>query len=66
MYMERGDFYEDDEPSEDVVAAFNAGEKFVTARPVEHQRGWTKFLRLRGAKDPGVTYTAPGAQARLA
>jgi hypothetical protein len=28
--MERGEFYEDDEPVEDVVAAFDAGEAFVT------------------------------------
>ncbi len=37
----RGDFYEDDEPLADVVAAFEAGEPAVTAAPV---RGWTYFL----------------------
>jgi len=29
----RGDFYEDDEPIEDVVAAFDNGEPVVTAPP---------------------------------
>lgn len=63
--VKRGEFYEDDEPVEDVVTAFDAGEKFLTARPVEHQRGWTRFLRLKG-EDPVDTYLQPGAQARLA
>jgi hypothetical protein len=29
----RGDFYEDDEPIEEVVAAFDSGEPVVTAPP---------------------------------
>ena len=44
--MERGDFYEEDEPVDEIVAAFDAGEPFVTANPTEPRRGWTKFLRL--------------------
>ena len=64
-HMERGDFYEDDEPVDDVVAAFTAGEPVVTARPVETKRGWTSFLRLRSEKDLDVTYTASTARARL-
>jgi hypothetical protein len=28
------DFYEDDEPVEDIMTAFSRGERFVTARPV--------------------------------
>jgi hypothetical protein len=31
---EADDFYEDDEPVEDIIAAFEAGEKFVTTPPV--------------------------------
>lgn len=37
------DFYEDDEPLEDVLRAFQDGEKFVTAQP--HQ-GVTLFFNL--------------------
>lgn len=33
-FDEDEDFYEDDEPVEKVIAAFEQGEKFVTARPV--------------------------------
>lgn len=39
--MKRGDFYEDDEPVADVVAAFTDGPHAVTAAPV---RGWTYWL----------------------
>lgn len=37
-------FYEDDEPVADVMAAFEAGEKFVTRAP----RGGTRTLPLQG------------------
>jgi hypothetical protein len=33
------DFFEEDEPVEDVVAAFEAGDKFVTEEP-PHNAGW--------------------------
>jgi len=33
------DFFEEDEPVEDVLAAFEAGEKFVTEEP-PHSAGW--------------------------
>jgi len=64
--MERGDFYEDDEPLEDVVAAFNTGEPVETAHPAETKRGWTSFLRLRSDPEREVTYTVSAAGARLA
>jgi hypothetical protein len=32
-FDEDEDFYEDDEPLEKIIAAFEHGEKFVTARP---------------------------------
>lgn len=37
-----GDFYEDDEPVGEVVAAFEAGPKSFTGRLT----GWTDYLRL--------------------
>ena len=37
-----GEFYEDDEPVEDVLAAFDAGQKVVTGK----RSGWTSYLRL--------------------
>ena len=39
--MEHGEFYEDDEPLDEVVAAWNSGRDVVTAPP---QRGVTKNL----------------------
>ena len=42
------DFYEDDEPVEDVIAAFEAGEKRKT-RPPE---GWTGLVRVE--IDPNI------------
>jgi hypothetical protein len=33
-FDEDEDFFEEDEPLEEVLAAFNTGEKFVTARPL--------------------------------
>jgi hypothetical protein len=59
-HMERGEFYEDDEPIEEVVAAFDAGETFVTAPRDERRRGWNRFLRLNG-EGAVATYLAPGA-----
>jgi hypothetical protein len=43
-YMKRGDFYEEDEPVENVVAAFDAGSKFATGDPAEPTRGWNTSL----------------------
>jgi hypothetical protein len=37
----RGDFYEDDEPVEKLVAAFEQGQRVVTAPPGE---GWGRTL----------------------
>jgi hypothetical protein len=34
------DFYEDDEPAEEIIAAFERGEKFRTARPARLPRIW--------------------------
>lgn len=39
--MEPGDFYEDDEPVEKILAAFEAGEKFETTPP---RRAWSARL----------------------
>jgi hypothetical protein len=53
---EHDEFFEEDEPLEDVLAAFSQGEKGLTARPVASRtvhpaadsgiasRGWTKTL----------------------
>lgn len=46
------DFYEQDEPLDDVLKAFNEGDKGVTARPT---RGQTALLLLKG----GRTVEAP-------
>lgn len=48
-----GDFYEDDEPVEDVVAAFNAGPHGVTGPP----RGQTQMFTLMGNTAAGVVAT---------
>jgi hypothetical protein len=54
------DFYEEDEPFEDVLRAFNADEKGLTARPTAGRtenlqvvpyvtrRGWTQTLNVPG------------------
>lgn len=39
--MARGDFYEDDEPVEKLVAKFNRGDKVVTAPP---EPGWGQTM----------------------
>jgi hypothetical protein len=55
-----GDFYEEDEPLEDVLRAFHGGEKGLTGRPTAGRtenfafdagvvrRGWTETLNLPG------------------
>lgn len=40
------EFFEEDEPVEKIVLAFEAGEKGLTTRPAEPPRGWTEYLRL--------------------
>jgi hypothetical protein len=40
------EFFEEDEPVEKIVLAFEAGEKGFTTRPAEPPRGWTQYLRL--------------------
>ncbi len=53
--MGSSDFYETDEPLEQVLEAFEQGEKRLTAMPPAGQtgrpsgRGWTEYLRLPGA-----------------
>jgi hypothetical protein len=43
--MDADDFYEEDEPVEKIKAAFERGEKHVTARPVRQtERGQTAYL----------------------
>ncbi len=44
------DFYEDDEPIEDVIAAFDAGEKGVTRPPP----GWTGPVRDADEPVPAI------------
>lgn len=39
-----GDFYEEDEPVGEVLAAFEAGQKGVTGK----RAGWSDYLRLPG------------------
>lgn len=48
------DFYEDDEPVEDVFAAFDRGAKDVTRPP---GLGQTHHLALPGAWSPGLVIT---------
>jgi hypothetical protein len=57
---QRNDFYEDDEPLEEVLRAFHGGEKGLTARPVAgrtenlslepvvSRRGWTETIIVPG------------------
>lgn len=54
----RSEFYEDDEPLADVVAAFDAGEKSTTRAPV---RGETQYYALgtRPARHRVTTAAAP-------
>jgi hypothetical protein len=45
------DFYEEDEPLQDVIRAFEEGEPFVTRKPQpQPQRGWNEILDVPGLK----------------
>jgi hypothetical protein len=58
-YMERGEFFEDDEPVEDVLAAFSAGQVVLTAGArTTPERGWTASVQISGQASPGDTYAA--------
>ncbi len=58
-YMERGEFFEDDEPVEDVLAAFSAGQVVLTAGSrTTPERGWTASVQISGQTGPGDTYAA--------
>ena len=46
----RGDFYEDDEPIDEVRAAFERGEKHLTAAPDHGSR--TELLKVQPAGSP--------------
>lgn len=39
-----GDFYEDDEPIDEIIVAFNAGPKGLTGK----RAGWTDYLKVPG------------------
>jgi hypothetical protein len=41
----RNDFYEPDEPVDEVIKAFQQGEPGLTRRPT---RGWTQYLAIKG------------------
>jgi len=64
--MKRGDFYEEDEPVEDVAAAFNAGQVVLTEGAAEAPRGWNTSFRLPGHANRGDTYRASVASVRPA
>lgn len=51
-YMSANDFYEDDEPVEQILAAFERGEKRQTKRP---NRGFNEHLRLPGQLVSGTS-----------
>jgi uncharacterized protein YaiL (DUF2058 family) len=55
------EFYEDDEPAADVLAAFAAGEKAVTRAPV---RGETRYLVVGNRLAQRVTTAAAPASLR--
>lgn len=42
----KSEFFEEDEPVEKILLAFEAGEKGLTTRPDEPRRGWTEYLRV--------------------
>jgi hypothetical protein len=49
VHMKRGEFFEEDEPVEEIVAAFSAGPELVTAAlPEGPPRGWTRSFKVRG------------------
>ena len=50
--MHSNDFYEEDEPVEDVVAAFERGRKVLTRQP---GRGQTVYLDSNGNEIAGTT-----------
>jgi hypothetical protein len=51
------EFYEEDEPVEAIVAAFERGERGVTARP----RGWTRYLMI--GRPGGGRFVSPTTHA---
>ncbi|MFB9882970.1 hypothetical protein ACFFMN_34065 [Planobispora siamensis] len=53
--MNANDFYEDDEPVEKIVAAFERGEKRLTKQPT---RGFNEHLNLAGTTSVGETSPA--------
>lgn len=55
--MSANDFYEDDEPVEDIVAAFERGEKRITQRP---NRGFNEHISMPGTSSVGETSTSGG------
>lgn len=60
-----GDFYEEDESLEDVVAAFESGERGETAPPAQ---SWTLFLDVHSAEvtaTPGQTFGQQVGQQQL-
>ena len=52
--MDPNDFYEDDEPVEDVIAAFERGRKVLTAPP---SRAQTIYLDSNGNQVRGTSTT---------
>ncbi|MFI6508468.1 hypothetical protein ACIBCT_12755 [Streptosporangium sp. NPDC050855] len=59
--MDANEFYEDDEPVEKIVAAFERGEKRVTKHP---SRGFNAHITLAGVPSFGETSTAGVAVTR--
>ena len=55
--MDRNDFYEDDEPVEEVLKAFERGQKHVTEPPA---LGFNLHLSLRGKPTVGETGAVQG------
>lgn len=60
--VQGNDFYEDDEPAEDVAAAFNAGAKGRTSRPLAATFGAESRLTTLAAS-PSLTTTISHARA---
>lgn len=54
-YMSANDFYEEDEPVQDILQAFERGEKRVTRRP---DRGFNEHLTIVGTPTVGETRTS--------
>lgn len=42
------DFYEDDEPVDEIAAAFDRGTKIVTVRPDSRFEDYTRYLHVPG------------------